>query len=501
MIDLLFIPIAILYLIVVGTLFIYGVNFFYLTYISWRESRLEISPPEIQVWPVVTVQLPVYNEMYVAERLIEAVANLDYPSNLLEIQVLDDSTDSTTEIIRNVVEKHKSKGIDIEHIHRMHRTGFKAGALKEGLTTAKGEFFCIFDADFIPPPDFLNRTLPYFYGQDPNDPRPIAFVQTRWGHVNREYSLITLLQSLAIDAHFMVEQFARSRGGFWFNFNGTGGVWRREAIVAAGGWKADTLTEDLDLSYRAFLNGWKGIYLREVEVPAELPVSFTAFRRQQHRWARGSVECAIKLIPQVWSAPIPISWKIEATLHLTGYGVHLLLFGLVVLYPLLILISQRYPLLISLFGIAIIFNATALAPTVFFVAAQHQLGRKWWRHFPLLLFISAAGSGMMVNTLRAFYQAIQGRSNVFERTPKFGIAHKGQDWTRRLYQLRMDPLVFPELALAALNAVTIGLGIYYRNYVIAFYAALFFSGLIFTSMVTIRQALAIRKRRVHSSNG
>jgi len=499
MIDLLLVPVAIVYMFVVGALFIYGINFFYLTYLAWRDRNYHTVKPEIDQWPTVTVQLPIYNEMYVAERLIDAVAGLEYPRDSLEIQVLDDSTDQTVQIAHHAVERVKANGVKIDIIRRSTRKGYKAGALAEGLKHAEGEFIVIFDADFIPQPAFLKQTIPHFYSKDNSDPRPIAFIQTRWGHVNRDYSFLTLLQSLAIDAHFMVEQFARMRGGFWFNFNGTAGVWRREAIEAAGGWRADTLTEDLDLSYRAFLNGWRALYLRDIVVPAELPVSISAYRRQQHRWARGSLECAIKLIPQVWQAPISISKKIGATLHLTGYGVHILLFSLTLLYPLVLVLSQQYPALISLFGIALIFNATAFAPTIFFLAAQQLLGRKWYRVLPNILFISSLGAGMMVNTLRAAWEIVVGTSAKFERTPKFGIAEKGQDWTHRIYQLRLDPLVFIELALAAVNAVTAIIAISFGNWMITIYAAIFCIGLLFTSGITIAQALSVHRKRLEAS--
>jgi hypothetical protein len=313
--------------------------------------------------------------------------------------------------------------------------------------------------------------------------------------------VLTFLQSLAIDAHFMVEQFARSSGGYWFNFNGTAGVWRRQAVIDAGGWTADTLTEDLDLSYRAYMKGWRAIYLRDVEVKAELPVSFNAFRRQQHRWARGSFECAIKFIPLVWNKPMPVRMKIEASLHLTGYLVHLLLFSLTLLYPLVLILSQRYPALISLFGIAILFNLTAFAPTIFFLAAQQQLGRKWWRKIPSILFLSASGAGMMLNTLRAAWQVMHGDSKIFERTPKFGIAEQGQDWKTRRYQLRLDTLAYWEFALAILNLVTVGLAIYYGNWLIGFYAGIFSVGLLFTSFSSFSQAMSLRHNQVRISMG
>jgi cellulose synthase/poly-beta-1,6-N-acetylglucosamine synthase-like glycosyltransferase len=495
MIDLLLVPIAVLYLIVVGALFIYGVNFFYLTYLSWRNQSALETPTMQDEWPVVTVQLPIYNELYVAGRLIQAVGRLDYPVDRLEIQVLDDSTDETRDIVNQEVEVLRKKGYAAECVRREIRTGFKAGALAEGFKKSKGEFLAIFDADFIPPPDFLQRTVPYFFIKQPDSARPIAFIQTRWSHINRDYSFLTHLQSLAIDAHFLVEQSARSSGGFWFNFNGTAGIWRREAINSAGGWTAETLTEDLDLSYRAFLKGWGALYLKDVEVPAEIPVSFTAYRRQQYRWARGSLETAQRLIPLVWKSPISLKQKIEATLHLTGYGVHLLLFGLSVLYPFILLLSVRYPALISLFGIALVFNFTAFAPTIFFISAQRQMGNKWWKQIPMIVFITAMGAGMMVNTMRAAFHILVGKKGIFERTPKFGISVRTQDWKDKIYQLRLDPLVFLELLMAALNVFTVYLAIHLGNYAIAFYSSLFAMGLLFTSGLTIGQSLSIATMR------
>lgn len=483
--DNLLVPIAILYLLVVGCLFIYGINFFYMTYLSVR-LKPPAAPAAPEEWPYVTIQLPIFNELYVADRLIEAAALLDYPADRLEIQVLDDSTDETIELARAAVERVRARGGHAVHLHRADRKGFKAGALAEGMHTATGEFIAIFDADFIPPPHYLKETLPYLL----HDSR-LAFVQGRWGHVNRDYSFLTILQALSIDAHFMVEQSARFMGGFWFNFNGTAGIWRRKAIDDAGGWKADTLTEDLDLSYRAFLKGWRAHFLRDLEVPAELPVSFSAFRRQQHRWAKGSLECVTKLTPAVWEAPISLPKKIGATLHLAGYGVHLLLFALALLYPLVLSISQKYTHLITLFGIAVLFNATALAPTVFFISAQHQLGRPWWRKLPSILFISSLGTGMMLNTVRAFLQILTRKTTVFERTPKFGVADKTQGWTNKRYQLKLDPLVFYEIAFGLFNVGTMLYSILVQNYVITFYASLFALGLFFVSGLSIAQAVAV----------
>jgi cellulose synthase/poly-beta-1,6-N-acetylglucosamine synthase-like glycosyltransferase len=489
MLDLLFIPVAILYLLVVGALFVYGINFFYLTYVSLRHEKDDRQWPLLKNLPMVTVQLPVYNEMYVAERLIKAAAGLDYPAHLLEIQVLDDSSDETSALIARKVAALQRLGTNIRHLQRLHRVGYKAGALAAGLESAQGEFIAIFDADFVPSPDFLYRTLACF-----SDPK-VAFVQTRWGHTNRDYSFITLLQSLAIDAHFMVEQYARSQAGLWFNFNGTAGVWRKSAMLDAGGWRADTLTEDLDLSYRAFFRGWQACYLRDVEVPAELPVSFNAYRRQQGRWARGSLECAIKFIPQVWNAPLPVRKKLQATLHLTGYCVHLLLAALVFLYPLVLAVSQRYPSIVALFGIAFFFNLTAFAPTMFFIVAERQLGKRVWSNLPQILFVSFLGAGMMVNTLRAAANILVKKRGAFERTPKFGIVRRRQNWMAQRYQLKLDPIVFTELLFALINAATVILALNLHNWVIAFYSGMFCAGLLFTSGTTILQSVSVARRR------
>jgi cellulose synthase/poly-beta-1,6-N-acetylglucosamine synthase-like glycosyltransferase len=486
----LLVPIAIIYLLVVAALFVYGLNFFHLAWRAHRDRRAlnGSAPAPLNRQPRVTVQLPIFNERYVARRLIESAAKLDYPNDLLEIHVLDDSTDDTRQIAAEIVERLKGEGVNIKHLHRADRHGFKAGALADGLKLAQGEFILIFDADFIPAPDFLKRALPYF------DNECVAFVQARWGHLNRDYSLLTFLQSLAIDAHFAVEQLARSRIGYWFNFNGTAGIWRKAAIEDAGGWTAETLTEDLDLSYRAFLRGWQARYAGEIVAPAELPVSMSAYRRQQHRWARGSLECAIRYVPLVWRADAPLAKRIEAVLHLTGYFVHLLLFALSLLYPLVLLLSIQYPTLISLFGIAVIFNFTALAPTAFFVVAQYALGNKWLKALPAILFTTILGAGMMLNTVRAALQIGFGKKGSFERTPKYGITRRGQHWDAKHYRVRIDSIVIFELLMAFANLYTVFLAFQIGNYLISFYAGLFALGLIFVSGFTIAQSVSTRSQ-------
>ncbi|MEX2161376.1 MAG: glycosyltransferase [Anaerolineales bacterium] len=485
--NLFFIPVAVLYFLISGLLFLYGLNFLYLTYRSLREAPEKKQSTYKQPWPRVTVQLPIFNEMYVAQRLVEAACRLDYPKQLLEIQVLDDSIDETFSIVKEVVKKARARGFDVKHIQRKDRVGYKAGALRDGFQTATGEFFAIFDADFIPQPRFLKDTLPHFA-----DPK-IAFVQTRWGHVNRDFSFLTALQSLSIDAHFMVEQLARSHSGLWFNFNGTAGVWRRAAIEDAGGWRADTLTEDLDLSYRAFLKGWRARFLSAVETPAELPITFNAFRRQQHRWARGSLECAVRLLPQIWNSRFPLRTKISSTFHLTGYGVHLLLFFYCLLQPFVITLARDFPALISLFSISILFSLTTLAPSLFLFAGQYKLGRRWWRWLPVILFISSFGAGMMLNTVRAAFEIVNRKPGEFKRTPKFGVGTKTKEWMMQKYHLALDPIVFWELAFAALNILTLVLGIAAGYLLVSIYAGLFAAGFMFTSLYTIGQTLRIAR--------
>jgi len=480
--DVLFVPVVAIYAIVLGALFIYGINFIYLTVVALRTSDRRPPAPEPETWPVVTVQLPIYNEVYVARRLINDVASMDYPAGKLEIQVLDDSTDDTATLVADLVADWRAKGVDIAHVRRSDRDGYKAGALRHGLSLARGELIAIFDADFMPQPDFLREAVPVIVA----DPR-LAFVQARWGHVNRGFSMLTRLQAVAIDGHFGIEQAGRWASGQFFNFNGTAGVWRRSALIDAGGWQADTLTEDLDLSYRAFLAGWRASYLRRLEAPAELPVSFSAYRRQQHRWARGSLECAMKHLPAIWQSDVPLSRKVAATLHLTGYVIHLLLLMLCLLYPLLLIVSGPRPDLFALLSVFGIFNLTTLAPAFLFAVGQRQLGRGWIRHIPTILLLMVFGCGMMVNTGRAAWQTFVGEPAPFERTPKFGVRDRREDWHRLRYQLGMDRIVYVELALAALNALTCVLAIHRGYWAIAIYAVIFGAGLAAAAGTTVRQ--------------
>ncbi len=472
--------IAGVYGVALSFLFVYGLNILYLTYLAHYRDDTNQAPPPLQDLPIVTVQLPIYNEQYVAKRLIEAVSQLDWPADKLEIQVLDDSTDQTTSIVATQVQHYQGRGLQIHHLRRRHRIGYKAGALAEGLQQAKGEFIAIFDADFVPPSDFLRRTIPPF------DNPHIGFVQTRWGHLNADYSLFTKLQSLAIDAHFMIEQFARHRAGFFMNFNGTAGVWRRTAIESAGGWQANTLTEDLDLSYRAMLAGWQAGYLREVVTPGEIPVTLSGFRQQQHRWAKGSITCAKRFLPIVWGSPLAFTTKLQATLHLTGYAVQLLMSMVALLYPAVLLLDLQA--VGPLFSLTTIFTLTFFAPTLYFLTAQRQAGNGCWRRLPLVLCLNVLGTGMMYHNA---YSVLAGlgstKADMFQRTPKFGIVEKRQSWNEKIYQT--DSHLFFEIIMLFYNLHTTYLAITHESWSIAFYAGLFTLGSLFMLVLWFTQGL------------
>jgi cellulose synthase/poly-beta-1,6-N-acetylglucosamine synthase-like glycosyltransferase len=491
MLDLIFIPLLLVYFTILTALFVFGVNFLHLTFISWRSRNARPSKVDITEWPPVTVQLPIYNEMYVARRLIDAAASLDYPNDRLHVQVLDDSNDETQRVVDEAAAHWQKQGIDVQVVRRPQRTGYKAGALGHGLEVTLSQYIAIFDADFIPPADFIKRALPVLLAEE-----HLAFVQTRWGHTNRDHSLLTLLQSLSIDGHFGIEQFGRWKAGYFFNFNGTAGIWRREALIDAGGWQTETLTEDLDVSYRAYLKGWRGAYTGDIESPAELPVSFDAYRRQQHRWARGSLACARKHLPTIWKSDMPWWHKVEGTLHLTGYSIHLLMLSLCFLYPLLLLEASRYPQLLSLFGFMAAFNIAGLAPMSLFLTAQKKLGRSWWRSLPPVLMLSLLGAGMMLTTARAAWQAFSSPPGAFERTPKFGVTGSRREWMRLRYQPRVDPIVVAELLLAAFTLGTSYYATVQHAWAVAIYTAVFGSGLLFTAGCTLAQGMG-RWLRTH----
>jgi cellulose synthase/poly-beta-1,6-N-acetylglucosamine synthase-like glycosyltransferase len=409
----------------------YGLHRLCIVYLYLKHSRKKPEPLRLFAeLPLVTVQLPVFNELHVVDRLLESVSRIDYPQDKLHIQVLDDSTDETTEICRAGVERLIARGFDAEMIHRTDRTGFKAGALENGTRSAKGEFLFILDADFVPNPDVLQKTIHYF-----SDAK-IGLIQTRWGHLNRTFNLLTRIQAMFLDGHLELEQTARNRSGRFFTFNGTAGIWRKACIADAGGWEHDTLTEDMDLSYRAQLKGWRFIFLKEVETPAELPVDMDGFKSQQHRWTKGSIQVCKKVLPAIWRSNAPFYAKLEATAHLTSNFAYLLLICLCFLiYPNQHTAPDFGPLTYYIINIPIFFFAS-VSVIVFYLTAQKALRPdSWWREVPYLPLLLALGIGMSINNAKAVLEAIFNHQSGFVRTPKYGIDQKRRtDWKKSSYK-------------------------------------------------------------------
>lgn len=441
---------VILYFGLLAILSVYGVHRLWIVWLLRRRPRMaERRISDERPAPRVTVQLPVYNERYVAERLIRAVAAMRYPADRFEVQVLDDSTDDTADVVQRVVAELRAEGKDVLHLRRPSREGFKAGALAFGLESARGELVAVFDADFIPSPDFLERTVAQF-----DDPE-VGMVQVRWDHVNRDYSTLTRAQAILLDGHFVVEHAARHGSGRFFNFNGTAGIWRRAAIDDAGGWQHDTLTEDLDLSYRAQYRGWRFVYLDEVAVPAELPVDMAAFKSQQHRWAKGSIQTARKLLPRLLRSRLPWRVKLEAVAHMTanvGYVLMVLLSLLVV--PSVWMRGDASPWLIFAVDLPI-FTLSSLSVAAFYVTAQRMATGSWRGTLRRVPFLMAVGIGLSINNSRAVLEALAGRQSEFRRTPKYNL-RDGERPKHRRYRGSINPDTAIELALALYFTAAIG---------------------------------------------
>jgi cellulose synthase/poly-beta-1,6-N-acetylglucosamine synthase-like glycosyltransferase len=479
------------YLSALGALLTYGMNCWFLMLLyRLNSSRAAQKHRRIKDtfyqniprrdWPHVTIQLPIFNELYVVERLIASVCKIDYPKDLLEVQVLDDSTDDTGSIARAMVAKMKAAGIDIVYIHRSDRSGYKAGALKEGLKTAKGSLVAVFDADFIPGPDFLKESVPYF--QDPK----IGMLQTRWGHINSDYSLLTRAQSIGIDGHFGVEQASRAWGGLFMNFNGTGGVWRKKTIQEAGGWQADTLTEDLDLSYRAQLKGWKLMFASQVVCPAEIPVTINAFKSQQHRWAKGSIQTAQKNLGKLFKSDVSWLVKIQAFLHLTHYMVHPMML-LVVLTSIPMLYTQwffdtlAYPIMI--------FTVLCLAtfgPSSLYLFSQKILYRDWKTRIKYLPFLMCLGTGIAVNNTRAVLEALLNIKSGFIRTPKYGIRQKGEKWQNKRYAIPLNAVSIFEFILGLYSLTGLLMFLFFSKYLVSPFLLIYTSGFFYVFFVSVK---------------
>ena len=464
---------------------IYGFHRYQLVWLYYRHRKNKVTEPPSRFaqLPRVTIQLPIFNEQYVVDRLVESVCKLDYPRELLDIQVLDDSTDETTAVAAAVVEQHRALGYDVTLIHREDRTGYKAGALDNGLKVCKGEFVAIFDADFTPPEDWLQRVIHHFA-----EPK-IGMVQTRWTHINRDYSFLTQVEAILLDGHFVLEHGGRSRAGLFFNFNGTAGMWRKCAIPDAGGWQHDTLTEDTDLSYRAQLRGWKFLYLQDVECPAELPIEMTAFKTQQARWAKGLIQCAIKDLPQILRAKVGLKEKVEAVYHLTAN----------ISYPLMIILSVlMMPAMIirfyqgwfqMLYIDLPLFMVSTFSISSFYLVSQKELfpGR-WYSKLPYLPFLMALGIGLTITNTKAVLEAIIGHQTAFARTPKYRVAAKGErSVAAKKYRKRLGWIPWAELLVGCYFVLTVYYAMANENYITVPFLILFVYGYWYTGLMSLLQ--------------
>jgi cellulose synthase/poly-beta-1,6-N-acetylglucosamine synthase-like glycosyltransferase len=473
----------------------YGIHRYALVY-NYYKNRKNIPgpPPEIPTWPKVTVQLPIYNERYVIDRLVEAVSQFDYPRGLLEIQVLDDSTDQTQQIARDCVDRYRALGLPISYIHRDNREGYKAGALQEGLNSASGEFIAIFDADFIPPADFLRRTVPYFTDQK------LAMVQTRWSYINRNYSALTEVAAILLDGHFVIEHSARARSGLFFNFNGTAGIWRRTSIDDAGGWQHDTLTEDTDLSYRAQLRGWRFLYLPNIECPSELPVEMNAFKSQQARWAKGLMQTSKKILPRVLRSKESAAVKAEAFFHLTAN----ISYPLMVLMSIILLPAMIVRFYQGWFQVLVIdlplFLASTCSISSFYLAAERALYPKTWkRTFLYLPFVMAVGIGLSVRNAWGVLEALFNVKSEFVRTPKYRVeatatGSNNGGWAKKTYRKSAGFLPFAEVALGIYFSLAVIYALQNENYATVPFLFLFVWGYLYTGFMSLAQTYIERLR-------
>ena len=448
------------------------------TYRKYRKNLLVTSPQQYSQLPKVTVQLPLYNERYVVERLLEEVSKLDYPYELLQIQVLDDSTDETHPFTERLVNEYQAAGIPMEYRHRTNRHGYKAGALQEGLDTATGELIAIFDADFIPPVDFLQRTVHFF--TDPG----VGVVQTRWSYLNKEFSILTQVEAMLLDGHFVLEHGARCGSGLFFNFNGTAGVLRRAMIDDAGGWQHETLTEDSDLSYRAQLAGWRFVYVPSVECPSELPGETSGFQVQQARWAKGLTQVAKKLLPRILKADLPFRVKLEAFMHLTPN----------ITYPMMIVVSMlMLPVMIVRFYMGVfqmvlidfpLIVASFWSISAFYLYAQKELFPKsWWKTIAFLPMLMAAGVALTVSNSKGVIEALFGIQTSFARTAKVGTGNVKVQQTA--YKRKSGWLPYAELAIGAYFAYMVEFAIETMNYFALPFLLLFVCGYLWAGFTTL----------------
>lgn len=474
----------IVYFCILIAVFIYASHRYYIVYLYYkhRKNRPKLKK-RLAKLPRITVQLPIYNEMYVVRRLITASCNIDYPRELLDIQVLDDSTDDTVNVAKKSVEEFKEKGFDIHYIHRTKRKGFKGGALSDGLKVAKGEFIAIFDADFVPQRDILNNTIHYFADKS------IGMVQTRWTYLNSNYSLITRIQAIMLDGHFIMEHAARNWSGRFFNFNGTAGIWRKEAIETAGGWQNDTLTEDLDLSYRAQLKGWNFIFLKDVVAPSEIPVEINGFKSQQHRWAKGSIQTAKKLLPQILKSDLPLKVKVEAFFHLTNNISYLLMLLLsILIYP-----SMVARINLGWFQMIVTDVPFLLVATVgisfFYLCSQKEAYSNWKSRLIYLPMLMSIGIGLSVNNSKAVLGALFNRQTAFIRTPKYMIEKKKDKWLGKKYRVKINLSVIIELLLGVYFTFNIYFAFINKIYISIPFLMIFQVGFFYIAFLSVYQVL------------
>jgi cellulose synthase/poly-beta-1,6-N-acetylglucosamine synthase-like glycosyltransferase len=481
------------YFVVMLILAFYGVHRYQLVWLYYRNRKNATKwdqPtakfPEDEL-PFVTIQLPIYNEQFVIDRLIDACCRLDYPRDRFEIQVLDDSTDETTQVAQQIVERYATgfAGMPPQPIHYLHRTnrhGFKAGALDKGLDVAKGEFVAIFDADFVPPREWVMQVIHHF--AEPG----IGMVQTRWTHLNRNYSFLTQVEAILLDGHFVLEHGGRSRAGVFFNFNGTAGMWRREAISQAGGWQHDTLTEDTDLSYRAQMVGWNFKYLQDVECPAELPIEMTAFKTQQARWAKGLIQTGKKILPRVMASDQPWHTKLEAWYHLTANISYPLMIVLsTLLMPAMIIRSWQGWLQMMLIDFPL-FIASTMSVSSFYLVSQKELFPKtWYKTFLYVPFLMALGVGLTITNTKAVLEALFGVQSAFARTPKYRVNKKGEKSQAKIYRKRLGIVPWIELAIGCYFTFTVWYAITSENYFTVPFLLLFVLGYWYTGLLSLLQ--------------
>ncbi len=472
------------YFIVLIILAAYGAHRYWLVYLYYKNKKNKTTDPAayFDELPRVTVQLPIFNEQYVVDRLLDAVCKLDYPREKLDIQLLDDSTDETVAVARALVERYAALGHPVFYLHRDNRAGYKAGALEAGLKTSKGEFVAIFDADFVPAPDFLLQCIHHF-----TNPK-IGMVQTRWTHINRTYSLLTEVEAILLDGHFVLEHSGRARSGVFFNFNGTAGMWRRTAIDEAGGWQHDTLTEDTDLSYRAQLKGWKFLYLQDVECPAELPVEMTAFKTQQARWAKGLIQVSKKILPKVFASDVPRAVKVEAWYHLTANLSYPLMIVLSVLLMPAMIIRFYQGWFQMLYIDLPLFMASTFSISSFYLVSQKELFPKTWpRAFLYLPLLMALGIGLTVTNTRAVLEALAGKQTAFVRTPKYRVESKKDRVGASKYRKGLGWVPWIELLIGTYFASAVYYAVDNENYFTVPFLLLFVLGYWCTGLMSLLQ--------------